>query len=113
MFHESNSGEANPAGNRIALALVACKDCGTEIHRKAESCPRCGRRQERRSALRRAAPYLVAGFCVLLLIAVIGVFLEERSRSADQQAMLAAILGTLWPVTVVALVVIIVLVIRN
>lgn len=95
------------------MALVACKDCGTEINRKAESCPRCGRRQERRSALRRAAPYLVAGFWVFLLIAVVGVFLEERSRSADRQAMLAAILGTLWPFTVVALIVIIVLVIRN
>jgi hypothetical protein len=50
---------------------------------------------------------------VFLLIAVVGVFLEERSRSADRQAMLAAILGTLWPFTVVALIVIIVLVIRN
>ena len=95
------------------MTLVACKDCGTEISSKAEFCPRCGRRQERRSLLRRNAPYVFAGFGALIVIAIIGVFLEERSRSADQQAMLAAILGTLWPLIVIALIAIIVLVMRN
>ncbi len=95
------------------MTLVACKDCGTEISSKAEFCPRCGRRQERRSLLRRSAPYVFAGFGALIVIAIIGVFLEERSRSADQQAMLAAILGTLWPLIVIALIAIIVLVMRN
>ena len=95
------------------MALIACKDCGTEISSKAEFCPRCGRRQERRSVLRRIAPYVFAGFGALMVLTVIGVFLEERSRSADQQAMLAAILGTLWPLVVIALIAIIVLVMRN
>ena len=95
------------------MALVTCKDCGTEISSKAEFCPRCGRRQERRSVLRRIAPYVFAGFGAFMVLTVIGVFLEERSRSADQQAMLAAILGTLWPLVVIALIAIIVLVMRN
>ena len=95
------------------MALVACKDCGTEISSKAEFCPRCGRRQERRSVLRRMAPYVFAAFGAFIVIIVLGIFLEERSRSADQQAMIAAILGTLWPIVVIALIAIIVLVMRN
>jgi hypothetical protein len=95
------------------MALVACKDCGTELSSKAEFCPRCGRRQERRSVLRRIAPYVFAGFGAFIAITVIGVFLEERSRSADQQAMLAAILGTFWPLGVIGLIAILVLVMRN
>jgi hypothetical protein len=95
------------------MALVACKDCGTEISSKAEFCPRCGRRQERRSVLRRIAPYVFAAFGAFIVITVIGVFLEDRSRSGDQQALLAGILGTLWPLVVIALIVIIVLVMRN
>ena len=93
------------------MARVACKNCGTEMSSKTEFCPRCGRRQERRSVLRRIAPYVFAGFGAFIVIIVIGVFLEERSRSADQQAMLAAILGTFWPLVVIALIAIIVLVI--
>ena len=27
----------------MRTALVQCRDCGTEISRKAETCPRCGR----------------------------------------------------------------------
>jgi len=95
------------------MAHVTCKDCGTEFSSKAEFCPRCGRRQERRSILRRIAPYVFAGLGAFIVITVIGVFLEERSRSADQQAMLAAILGTFWPLGVVGLIAIIVLVMRN
>jgi hypothetical protein len=95
------------------MALVACKDCGTHINSKAEFCPRCGRRQERRSALRRIAPYVFAGFGALIVITVIGVFLEERSRSANHQAMLGAILGTLWPLVVIVLLAIILLVMRK
>jgi uncharacterized paraquat-inducible protein A len=74
------------------MGLVACKDCGTEINSKAEFCPRCGLRRERRSVLRRIAPYVFAGFGAFIVITVISVFLEERSRSAEQQAMLAATL---------------------
>jgi uncharacterized OB-fold protein len=95
------------------MALVACKDCGTQFSSRAEFCPRCGRRQERRSVLRRIAPYVFAGFGAFIVITVISVYLEERSRSADQQAMLAAILGTFWPLGVVGLIAIIVLVMRN
>jgi hypothetical protein len=63
--------------------------------------------------LRRIAPYLSAGFGALIVMVIIGMFLEERSRSADQQAMLAAILGTVWPLVVIALIAIIILVMRN
>jgi hypothetical protein len=59
------------------------------------------------------APYVFAAFGAFIVITVIGVFLEERSRSADQQALLAAILGTLWPLVVIALIAIIVVVMRN
>ena len=95
------------------MAFIACKDCGTEISSNTELCPRCGRRQERRSVLRRIAPYLFAGFGAFIASAIIGVFLEERSRSADQHAMLAAIFGTFWPLVVIVLIAIIVVVMRN
>ena len=55
---------------------------------------------------------------IILLVAFVGVFYfllirPQQKRMKDQQAMLAAILGTFWPLGVIGLIAILVLVMRN
>jgi hypothetical protein len=51
------------------LALKKCKECGTEISTKAQSCPKCGAVIKKKTG---CLGYIFAGFLILCVFVVIG-----------------------------------------
>lgn len=56
------------------MALVNCKECGTEVSDKAYDCPKCGAklRTAERTTFGKIIKYLFIGFNILMLIWLVG-----------------------------------------
>ena len=72
------------------MALVACKECGKEVSKKAKVCPHCGFKPKRTSLFTWLVMIFVA---VPIVIGIISTFIEktpeqyaaERQRSSESQ----------------------------
>lgn len=50
------------------MATVKCKDCGTEVSKRAKTCPKCGAPMNRNGCV----PWILGGGVVLIIIAING-----------------------------------------
>ena len=57
------------------MALIKCKECGTEISSKAEICPKCGAAGRKKTSM---LTWLVAGFFILVFIGWCGEQMVKR-----------------------------------
>lgn len=61
------------------MALNNCKECGNEVSTKAESCPKCGAVLKKKTG---CLGYIGAGLLILVIIGVLGSFLNNDSRKS-------------------------------
>ena len=89
------------------MALVSCPECGKEISDAARSCPHCGhpiqepQPQDTPPAPRKKSkrPIIIAA-CVLVLVAVIGIFVDVHQKQASDRAAYIASLNELRTQTI-------------
>ncbi|WP_342632179.1 zinc ribbon domain-containing protein [Marinobacter alkaliphilus] len=62
------------------MALVKCKECGSDVSTKAKACPKCGAKAPKKTSL---FTWLVTGF---VAAAMIGVFTSDPSSTSNRSA---------------------------
>lgn len=88
------------------MALVSCPECGKEISDAAQSCPHCGhpiqepQPQNTPPAPRKSKRPIIIAACVLVLVAVIGVFVGVHQKQASDRAAYIASLNELRTQTI-------------
>ena len=69
------------------MALIACKECGTEVSSSAASCPKCGWKLPKPNWVLRIVLALVAGFAIIMVLgSIAGNTPEGRERSESRNA---------------------------
>ncbi len=69
------------------MALIRCKECGTEVSSKAENCPKCGAKVANRMGCGTAIGVVLLAFFVIRIISTV----EIESNASSQQANLDSI----------------------
>ena len=69
------------------MALIACKDCGTEVSTSATACPKCGWILPKANWFLRIILALGAGFAFIMIVgSMVGNTPEGRERQAARDA---------------------------
>lgn len=79
------------------MALISCPECGKEISDAAQACPHCGHPVQESQpqdvpAPRKSNRPIFMAACVLLLVAVVGIFVSvQQKRTSDRAAYIASL----------------------